>query len=163
MQQQHSPARPWEPPPPSPWVPEGSRLDWMVIRERISGANLIRLASMPIAAAPDAVRRTLELERNRTHAGAERQEQWSLERTPGAVERTPGAVDGELRRAAAEQWRGSRVGWWAVSGSRLPAGAVQTSSRSAVRETGRTGLRRNVPPRARDIGLSGPSGYWADG
>jgi hypothetical protein len=130
-------------------------LDWMVIRERISGANLIGLASMPIAAAPDAVRRTPELERSRAHAGAERREQWSLERTPGAV-------DGELRQAVAEQWRGSRVGWWAVSGSRLPAGAVQTSSRSAVRETWRTGLRRNVPPRARDIGLSGPSGYWAD-
>jgi hypothetical protein len=63
-------------------------LDWMVIRERISGANLIGLASMPIAAAPDAVRRKPELERSRAHAGAERREQWSLERTPGAVERT---------------------------------------------------------------------------
>jgi hypothetical protein len=77
MQQQHSPARPREPPPSSPWVPGGSRLDWMVIRERISGANLIGLASMPIAAAPDAVRRTPELERSRAHAGAERREQWS--------------------------------------------------------------------------------------
>jgi hypothetical protein len=49
-------------------------LDWMVIRERISGANLIGLASMPIAAAPDAVRRKPELERSRAHAGAERRE-----------------------------------------------------------------------------------------
>ena len=82
MQQQHSPARPREPPPPSPWVPGGSRLDWMVIRERISGANLIGLASMPIAAAPDAVRRTPELERSRAHAGAEHRTSVQWSRTP---------------------------------------------------------------------------------
>jgi hypothetical protein len=105
MQQQHSPARPREPPPPSPWVPGGSRLDWMVIRERISGANLIGLAPMPIAAAPD--------------AGARAQPRPRRSRTPGAVE--PGADAGSSGADAREQWSGRREKSTASCGRRRPS------------------------------------------
>jgi hypothetical protein len=61
MQQQHSPAPPREPPPPSPWVPGGSRLDWMVNRERISGANLNRMEADSTTSTEERTRRRLVL------------------------------------------------------------------------------------------------------
>jgi hypothetical protein len=83
----------------------------------------------------------LELERSRAHAGAAR-------RSPGLVEPTPGAVDGGLRQAAAEQWRGSRVGcreeqWTAVEQWRGAVNCRLLYRRIAVVRSGRQGHRED--------------------
>jgi hypothetical protein len=124
-------------------------LDWMVIRERISGANLIGLASMPIAAAPD--------------AGAGAQPRPRRSRTPGAVE--PGADAGSS---------GADVGWALAAWPRPGAGPEAWREEAAgegsegekleERREREKGWRRLLGARGSGLGLGkgqGAAGSWA--